>query len=70
MQQQLAIRIDAENPNHHLWSNHGVWWIHYTLHVDGLRVRRVRRSLDTRELSEARRLRDAFFEAQAAGGVQ
>ena len=63
MQQELAIRVDAENPNHHLWNNHGVWWIHYTLHLDELRVRRVRRSLLTRDLEQARRHRDAFFNA-------
>lgn len=61
MQEQLAIRIDAENPNHHLWKNHETWWIHYTLSLDSLRARRVRRSLRTKDVGEARRLRDAFL---------
>ena len=50
----LAIRVDDANPNHHLWNNHGVWWIHYTLKVDGAR-RRVRASLGTHDVEEARR---------------
>ena len=28
----LSIKIDLENPDHHLWNNHGTWWIHYTVH--------------------------------------
>ncbi len=64
MQEQLAIRIDSDNKRHHLWNNHGTWWIHYTLLVDGLRIRRVRRSLGTRELSTACSLRDDFFRAR------
>ena len=27
-----AIRVSAENPNHHLWNNHGTWFLHYTVH--------------------------------------
>ncbi len=61
MQERLAIRIDADNTNHHLWNNHGTWWIHYTLDLDGLRVRRVRCSLKTRDVNRARELRDAFL---------
>ncbi|MCB9903520.1 MAG: hypothetical protein H6831_03850 [Planctomycetes bacterium] len=61
MQRQLSIRIDAENLDHHLWNNYGVWWIHYTVHENGLRVRRVRCSLGTRDRAEARRMRDAIF---------
>jgi len=58
MSTKLSIRIDADNPDHHLWDNHGTWWIHYTLHVDGIRVRRVRRSLETSDRQEARLRRD------------
>jgi len=61
MQERLAIRIDADNRNHHLWNNHGTWWIHYTLDLDGLRARRVRRSLKTKEVAVARALRDHFL---------
>ncbi len=61
MSTKLSIRIDADNPDHHLWDNHGTWWIHYTLHVGGVRVRRIRRSLETSDRSEARRRRDALL---------
>jgi len=63
MRTKLAIRIDANNLDHHLWLNHGRWWIHYTLHLDGIRVRRVRQPLETCDVFEARRLRDELFEA-------
>jgi hypothetical protein len=54
----LSIRVNAENPLHHLWRNGGVWWVHYTLHTPEGRIRRVRKSLGTGELSEALRARD------------
>lgn len=69
MQVQLAVRIDATNPNHHLWNNHGTWWIHYTLELDTWRTQRVRRSLGTPDVSVARELRDAAFESLAGASV-
>jgi len=63
----LAIRIDAENPDHHLWRNGDTWWIHYTVHYEtepgAGRKRRVRYSLGTPLLDQARLLRDAIFAA-------
>ena len=53
-----SIRTNAANPNHHLWNNHGTWWLHYTLH-EGLTKRRVRRSLETDCVALARSRRDA-----------
>ena len=53
----LSVRVDATNLDHHLWCNHGVWWIHYVVH-EGNRKRRVRHSLRTRDVEVARRLRD------------
>lgn len=50
---------DARKPNHHLWNNNGTWWLHYTLHLADYTKRRVRESLRTRDLEEARRRRDA-----------
>ena len=63
----LAIRVNPDNPNHHLWNNNGTWFIHYTVYPDALTAERVRRSLGTRSLAEARRRRDALF-GQCAGG--
>lgn len=57
---RLAIRPTAGNHLHNLWQNHGWWWVHYTLHFDG-RKRRIRRSLGTKSLDEALRLRDELF---------
>lgn len=58
----LSIRIDAANPDHHLWNNHGTWWCHYTLNRGGIQRRR-RVSLETRVIEEARARRDALFAA-------
>jgi hypothetical protein len=43
-----SIRVDIRNPLHHLWRNHGTWWIHYVAPFDH-RKRRIRRSLKTAE---------------------
>jgi len=56
----LAIRVNPGNPNHHLWRNHGVWWIHYVVH-EGHKKRRVRTSLGTRDLAAARAARDVVL---------
>ena len=59
----LAIRIDPANPDHHLYCNNGTWWIHYTVHLPDFTARRVRRSLGTSDLAEARLRRDLQLEA-------
>jgi len=58
---RLRVRVRAENPNHHLWNNHGTWFIHYTVHPTPFTKERVRRSLGTTLLAAARERRDAFF---------
>lgn len=67
-----ALRVHAENPNHHLWNNHGTWFLHYTVHPTPFTKERVRRSLGTKDLPLARERRDTFFvhltaQAAAAG---
>jgi hypothetical protein len=57
---RLSIRPTDANRLHNLWCNHGWWWVHYTLHFEG-RKRRIRRSLGTKSLKEAIRLRDELF---------
>jgi hypothetical protein len=49
------------NPNHHLWRNGRLWWVAFTVVYDGWRQERVRRSLGTADLDEARRRRDALL---------
>ena len=56
-----SIKINQNNPNHHLWNNNGVWFMHYTVFPTPLTKDRVRRSLGTRNLEEARRLRDTIL---------
>jgi hypothetical protein len=65
----LSIRVDADNPRHHLWCNNGTWWIHYTLNTVAGRIRRVRRSLGTRDLHEASTRRDAQLARLALEGT-
>jgi len=58
---RLRVRISADNPDHHLWNNHGTWFLHYTVHPTPFTKERVRRTLGTPELAVARERRDAFF---------
>jgi hypothetical protein len=56
---QLApSRASETNPNHHLWKNGRLWWLAVTLLHDGWRQERVRQSLGTDDVFEARRRRD------------
>ena len=48
------------HPDHHLWRNGNVWWVAFTFHF-GERKYRVRRSLATREVEEARARRDRLL---------
>ncbi len=56
--QTLSVRVNRKNPDHHLWNNHGTWWLHYTLHLADFTKRRVRKSLGTHDVDEARTRRD------------
>jgi hypothetical protein len=47
----------AVDPGHHLWRNGRLWWIAFTVHRVH-RQERVRFSLGTDDIGEARRLRD------------
>jgi hypothetical protein len=66
----LSIKIDTENPDHHLWNNHGTWWIHYTVHQRDYTKRRVRVSLETRNLREARQRRNTLFAHLEEEGIE
>lgn len=56
-----GIRISPDNPNHHLWNNHGTWFLHYTVHPTPFTKERIRRSLGTKDVATARRRRDDLF---------
>ncbi len=66
---RLRVRVSADNPNHHLWNNHGTWFLHYTVHPTPFTKERVRRSLGTASLDAARERRDAFFAHWSAHGT-
>lgn len=55
------LDMSATNPDHHLWNNNGTWWVHATVIHRGLVQERVRRSLKTTDVVEARRRRDLFL---------
>jgi hypothetical protein len=55
----LLARFQHANPNHHLWNNNGTWWLHCTVHRPDYTKERLRESLETGDLAEARRRRDA-----------
>ena len=56
-----GIRVRTDNPNHHLWNNHGTWFLHYTVHPTSFTKERIRRSLGTKDIAIARERRDSFF---------
>lgn len=58
--------MPGPNPNHHLWRNGRLWWIAFTVLYDGWRQERIRRSLGTANLEDARRRRDELIEQFAA----
>jgi hypothetical protein len=61
-----GIRVRTENENHHLWNNHGTWFLHYTVHPTPFTKERIRRSLGTKDVVVARERRDSFFAQLAA----
>jgi hypothetical protein len=65
-----GIRVRAENLNHHLWNNHGTWFLHYTVHPTSFTKERIRRSLGTKDLEAARDRRDRFFEQLATDATR
>ncbi len=67
-QATLSVRVNGANPDHHLFNNNGTWWVHFTVHRDDFTKQRVRRSLGTRCLGAARRLRDQLLAGVASSG--
>ena len=61
----LSLRVNPGNPNHHLWNNNGTWFIHYVVHPTPFTKERIRKSLGTKSLAEARAKRDAILACDA-----
>ncbi|MDA7645366.1 hypothetical protein N8642_03305 [bacterium] len=55
---KLSVRFRKNNPNHHLFNNHGGWAI-----ADSVRQHRFRVNLHTRSATQARALRDQVLES-------
>ena len=49
------------DPNHHLWRNGRLWWVAFTVHLPSWQKERIRLSLRTADVLEARRRRDELF---------
>jgi hypothetical protein len=61
MTHPLAIRLNPGNPDHHLWNNNGTWFVDYTIHPTPFTKQRIRSSLGTKDLTEARLRRDQLL---------
>lgn len=57
------MNTHSPNPDHNIWNNNGTWWCHYTIHDSSSTARRVRVSLETKDVDEARQRRDAIIKA-------
>ena len=58
MSQIPLPHTNRSNPDHHLWRNGRLFWVAFTVHLPGWQKERVRVSLGTADLQEARRRRD------------
>jgi hypothetical protein len=50
---KIVLRINAANPNHHLWNNNGTWWCHYRECCPNFTKHRIQMSLQTSNLASA-----------------
>lgn len=55
---RFVLRSDEIDPNHHLWRNGRLWWVAFTVHLPNWQKERIRLSLRTDDVAEARRRRD------------
>jgi hypothetical protein len=58
MKQITRQKQIAKNLNHNLWKNGRLWWMHYTVHLPDYTSKRIKYSLGTDDLIQARMLRD------------
>ena len=73
----LSVRVRKNNPDHHLFNNHGTWWCHFWAIADGIRQQRFRVNLHTSSRIEARAQRNnllregwqTHIENKVKGGV-
>lgn len=58
---QISRRQKSCGDNHHLWNNHGTWWLHCTIHLPDFTKSRLRKNLRTSDVRTARQLRDRIL---------
>jgi hypothetical protein len=63
----ISRRQKADSPNHHLWNNHGTWWLHCTIHLPDFTKWRLRKNLRTSDVRAARKVRDRILACDLAG---
>ena len=63
----ISRRQKADSPNHHLWNNHGTWWLHCTIHLPDFTKWRLRKNLRTSDVRVARQLRDRVLAGDSTG---
>jgi hypothetical protein len=70
MPRSVPPRISGDpgfgDPDHHLWRNGRLYWVAFTVHLPGWQKERVRLSLGTADLLEARRRRDELLRGYPA----
>jgi hypothetical protein len=59
--QEISRRQKSRGANHHLWNNHGTWWLHCTIHLPDFTKWRLRKNLRTSDVRTARQLRDRIL---------
>ena len=64
---RLASKSRPANPNHHLFNNNGIWWCQITVHR-GPFSKRLRFSLRTSNVDQARERRDRIFASLSPQG--
>jgi hypothetical protein len=52
--------------NHHIWDNNGTWWCHLSIECRTGPAKRIRFSLRTNDVREARKRRDQIMNATMA----
>lgn len=56
-----CFRRRGYNPNHNIWDNNGTWFFHRQFHPTRITKERVRCSLKTKNVKEARLRRDKLL---------
>ena len=59
----IALTDRKYGANHHIWDNNGTWWCHFSIERRTGPAKRIRFSLRTNNVREARKRRDQIMNA-------